>query len=113
MNLLKNNEIDFAFVCGGAYIDGNSEFGMKILVAPEVNGNTTYHSYIIVHNNSNYTNLIDLRGKKFAFTDPLSNSGKLIRHTGFFLLMKRRTHSLELTGREEIIGFTHTVTIIP
>ena len=75
--LIKNNEIDFAFVCGGAYIDGNSEFGMKILVAPEVNGNTTYHSYIIVHNNSNYTNLIDLRGKKFAFSDPLSNSGKL------------------------------------
>jgi phosphonate transport system substrate-binding protein len=76
-DLIKKNEIDFAFVCGGAYIDGNSEFGMKILVAPVVNGNTTYHSYIIVRNNSNYTGLSDLRGKKFAFSDPLSNSGKL------------------------------------
>ncbi|HWQ95878.1 MAG TPA: phosphate/phosphite/phosphonate ABC transporter substrate-binding protein [Candidatus Methylomirabilis sp.] len=75
--LIKNNEIDFAFVCGGAYIHGNSEFGMKILVAPVVRGNKTYNSYIIVQNNSNYTSLIDLRGKKFAFSDPLSNSGKL------------------------------------
>ncbi|MCX9082647.1 MAG: phosphate/phosphite/phosphonate ABC transporter substrate-binding protein [Candidatus Methanoperedens sp.] len=76
-DLIKKNEIDFAFVCGGAYIDGNSKFGMKILVAPVINGNTTYRSYIIVRNNSNYTNLSDLRDKKFAFSDPLSNSGKL------------------------------------
>ena len=77
-DLIKRNEIDFAFVCSGAYVDGNSDFGMKILVAPVINeGNTTYHSYIIVRNNSNYTRLSDLRGKKFAFSDPLSNSGKL------------------------------------
>lgn len=76
-DLIKNEEIDFAFVCSGAYIDGNSEFGMKILVAPVVYGNSTYNSYIIVHKNSNYTSLNDLRGKKFAFSDPLSNTGKL------------------------------------
>lgn len=76
-DLIKKNEIDFAFVCSGAYIDGNSEFGMKILVVPVVNGNMTYYSYIIVRNNSNYTGLSDLRGKKFAFADPLSNTGKL------------------------------------
>lgn len=76
-DLIKNNEIDFAFVCSGAYIDGHSEFGMKLLVAPEMYGKTTYHSYIIVPSNSNYTELPELRGKKFAFSDPLSNSGKL------------------------------------
>jgi len=76
-DLIKKNEIDFAFVCGGAYIDGNSEFGMKILVVPVINGNTTYRSYLIVPKDSNYTSLSDLRGKRFAFSDPLSNSGKL------------------------------------
>jgi len=76
-DLINKNEIDFAFVCSGAYVDGNSDFGMKILVAPVVNGNTTYNSYIIVGNNSNYTGFSDLRGKKFAFADPLSNTGKL------------------------------------
>ena len=77
--LIQNNEIDFAFICGGAYIDndGNTTPGLKLLVAPKVYGRTTYHSYIIVPKNSNYTNFPDLRGRKFAFSDPLSNSGKL------------------------------------
>jgi phosphonate transport system substrate-binding protein len=75
--LIKNNELDFAFVCSGAYIDGNSEFGMKLLVVPVVYNKTTYNSYIIVHNESNFTDITDLRGKKFAFSDPLSNTGKL------------------------------------
>lgn len=85
-DLIKNNEIDFAFVCGGAYIDGNSEFGMKLLVVPVVYNNTTYNSYIIVQNESNYTDLTDLRGKKFAFSDPLSNSGKLYPAYRLYLL---------------------------
>jgi len=76
-DLIKNNEIDFAFVCGGAYIEGKSEFGMKLLVVPVVHANMTYNSYIIVQNESNYTDLTDLRGKKFALADPLSNSGQL------------------------------------
>ena len=77
--LIQNNEIDVAFICGGAYIDddGKTTPGLKLLVAPQVYGKTTYNSYIIVPNNSNYTDLLDLRGKKFAFSDPLSNSGKL------------------------------------
>ena len=85
-DLIKNNEIDFAFVCSGAYIDGKSDFGMKILVAPVVNGNTTYNSFIIVNNNSNYTSLTDLRGKKFAFSDPLSNTGKFYPTYRLYLL---------------------------
>lgn len=75
-DLLKNNEIDFAFICSGAYVSGKSGSGMKLLVAPQVNGNTTYNSYIIVPKNSGYTSFTDLRGKKFAFSDPLSNTGK-------------------------------------
>jgi phosphonate transport system substrate-binding protein len=75
--LIRNNNIDFAFVCSGAYVDGNSDFGMKLLVAPTMYGKTTYNSYLIVPKNSSYNDLADLRGKKFAFSDPLSNSGKL------------------------------------
>jgi len=76
-DLIKNGEIDFAFICSGSYVDGNKEFGMKLLVAPQAYGNTTYNSYIIVHENSSYLNISELRGKRFAFSDPLSNSGKL------------------------------------
>ncbi len=76
-DLLKNKEIDFAFVCSGPYVEGNESFGLKLLVAPQMYGRTTYNSYVIVPKNSSYSNFSDLRGKKFAFTDPLSNSGML------------------------------------
>lgn len=76
--LIKNNEIDAAFVCSGAYVDGNRDFGMELLLAPQAYGETCYYSYIIVPNHSNVKKIEDLKGKKFAFTDPMSNSGKLI-----------------------------------
>ncbi len=85
-DLIKNNEIDFAFICSGPYINGSSEFGMRLLVAPSVYGRTTYNSYIIVPKNSSYTNISDLRGKRFAFSDPLSNTGKLYPTYRLFLI---------------------------
>jgi len=85
-DLIKNGEIDFAFISSGPYVDGNAEFGMKLLVAPRIHGKTTYNSYIIVPVNSSYGNLLDLRGKRFAFSDPLSNSGKLYPTYRLFLI---------------------------
>jgi phosphonate transport system substrate-binding protein len=76
-DLIKKSEIDFAFVGSGPYVEGNKEFGMKILVVPQASGINSYNSYIIVPVNSSYEYLSELRGKRFAFTDPLSNSGKL------------------------------------
>lgn len=85
-DLIKNREIDFAFISSGPYIEGKEEFGMKLLVAPKVHGRTTYNSYIIVPVNSSFMNLPDLRSKRFAFTDPLSNSGKLYPTYRLFLI---------------------------
>ncbi len=75
--LLKSQDLDAVFVCTGAYICGHEKFGMELLVAPVVNGEPYYYSYIIVPDDSNATNLEDLRGKNFAFTDLMSNTGKL------------------------------------
>lgn len=76
--LLKSEDIDLAFVCSGPYVDGHREFGMELLVAPEAYGETVYYSYIIVHKDSHIKSFEDLKGKKFAFTDPMSNTGKLV-----------------------------------
>lgn len=76
-DLVKSRYVDFAFVCSLAYVVGHEEFGMELLVVPQVDGETVYHSYIIVPADSNAGSLLDLRGKNFAFTDPLSNSGRL------------------------------------
>jgi phosphonate transport system substrate-binding protein len=76
--LVKNKEVDFAFVCAGPYTQGKKEFGMEILAVPVSNGKTVYHSYIIVSKSSPIKSFDDLRGKKFAFTDPQSNTGSLV-----------------------------------
>ncbi|RJQ15339.1 MAG: phosphate/phosphite/phosphonate ABC transporter substrate-binding protein [Nitrospiraceae bacterium] len=75
--LLKMGEIDAAFVCGGPYVDGHKEFGMELLAAPVAYGEAVYYSYIIVKKDSRINSFEELRGKRFAFTDPQSNSGKL------------------------------------
>lgn len=76
--LIKLGDIDIAFVCGLPYVDGHEEFGMELLVAPQAYGETVYYSYIIVSSDSPIESFEDLRGKTFAFTDPLSNTGKLV-----------------------------------
>lgn len=77
-HLLETGEIDAAFVCAGPYIEGKERFGLQLLAMPLVKGKPVYHSYIIVPSDSPAQRLEDLRGKAFAFTDPKSNSGKLV-----------------------------------
>jgi len=76
--LVKEGSVDAAFVCGGPYADGHKAFGMELLVAPQAYGGTVYYSYIIARKDSPVASLQELRGKSFAFTDPLSNTGKLV-----------------------------------
>lgn len=75
---LKNGNIDVAFVCGGPYVMGHDEFGLELLTAPVVNGKPLYYSYVIVGKDSKINDLHGLKGKTFAFVDPISNTGKLI-----------------------------------
>jgi phosphonate transport system substrate-binding protein len=74
--LLREGKIDIAFVCSGPYVEGRDWFGLDILVVPQAYGRTVYYSYIIAHKDSPIKSLHDLKGKIFAFTDPLSNTGR-------------------------------------
>ncbi len=76
-DLVRKNSVDAAFVCSLAYVEGHDQFGMELLVIPVVKGEPYYYSYIIVPKGSNINSLEELKGKTFAFSDPLSNSGKL------------------------------------
>ncbi len=76
--LVKNHEVDVAFVCSGPYVTGHDQFGMELLAAPVAHGQQIYYSYFIVHHNSPIASLEQLRGKRFAFTDPNSNTGHLV-----------------------------------
>lgn len=76
-DLLEQGQVDVAFVCTSAYIAGHEKFGMELLVAPMVNGKTVYYSVLLVPGDSAANDLADLRGKVFAFTDPISLSGRM------------------------------------
>lgn len=76
--MVKNKEVVGAFVCSGAYIIGHDEWEMELIASPMHSGETNYYSNIIVNVNSNFKSFEDLKGKKFAFTDPESNTGKLV-----------------------------------
>ncbi len=76
-SLLKSGEAQFAFTCTGAFLSGKYEFGLELLAVPVIDGKTTYNSYVIVNQKSKVESFRQLKGKVFAFTDPLSLSGRL------------------------------------
>lgn len=75
--LIRQRQCDLAFVCTYAYVQGNEDFGMELLVTPVVHGNTRYHSLFLVPASSDVESILELRGKRFASSDPLSNTGWL------------------------------------
>lgn len=76
-DLVKSGDVTVAIVCTNPYLEGRDDFGMELLAAPQVNGNTVYYSLLIVNQASAAESLDELRGASFAFSDPLSNSGRL------------------------------------
>ena len=76
--LLEDRQVDTAFVCAGPYVTDHNKFGLEILAVPQVSGQPLYYAYIVVHKNSPIKNFAQLRQKAFAFTDPNSNTGKLV-----------------------------------
>ncbi len=76
--LLGQGQIDLAFICSGPYVTGKEKYGFELLATPQVQGSHFYRSYLIVNKESPFQRLEDLRGRVFAFTDPKSNTGKLV-----------------------------------
>ncbi len=76
-DMVRTGDVTFALVCTNPYLQGRDDFAMELLAAPEVNGEPTYYSYLVVRADAAFDSLDDLRGRTFAFSDPLSNSGRL------------------------------------
>lgn len=76
--LLRTRNVEIAFICAGPYVSDHDNFKAELLAAPQAYGEAVYYSYIIVPIDSPLTDFEKLRGKKFAFTDPKSNTGYLV-----------------------------------
>ncbi|MFO1441839.1 PhnD/SsuA/transferrin family substrate-binding protein [Bacillus sp. Bva_UNVM-123] len=75
--MLESGEVDIAFICSLSYAIGTNGQYIIDVAAPEIKGRAIYQSYTIVNKNSTYESLEELEGKKFAFTDPYSYTGRL------------------------------------
>jgi len=76
--LLGKGLIDMAFICSGPYVSGKDRYGFELLAIPQVRDSHFYCSYLIVNRDSPFHQLEDLKGRSFAFTDPESNTGRLV-----------------------------------
>jgi phosphonate transport system substrate-binding protein len=77
-DLLASGQLDAALLCTGGYLDiqRRDPGAVEVLAAPVVHGESTYRSLVIVPAGSPARSLADLAGKRFAFTDELSLSGR-------------------------------------
>lgn len=78
--LFPRKQIDLAFVCTGPYAIDRDRFGFEGIATPVIRQAPYYQSYLIVNRNSDFAGLADLKGRKFALTDPDSNTGSLVPH---------------------------------
>lgn len=73
------NQVDIAFIGPASYVKMVAQYGEKPLLARiEVNGKPRLSGYIVTTVNSPLRHISDLRGKRFAFTDPDSTMGTII-----------------------------------
>lgn len=76
-DLVRQGQVDIAFVCSLPYIIGKERAGMELLAVPKTKGKPLYYSYVIVPVDSLAKSIEDLKGKLYAYPDQLSNSGYL------------------------------------
>jgi len=74
---LRVNKLDIAFLTPASYVLAKSEANVRVALKSERKGNPYYYAAIITRADSGIKKLEDLRGKTFAFGDPLSTSANV------------------------------------
>ena len=76
-DLLSQGNLDAGWVCGAPYLLNRAT--QRLLAVPVWQGRPLYQSYLIVPSRDTSTrHITDLRGRVFAYSDPLSNSGYFV-----------------------------------
>ncbi len=77
--LIINQELDAAWICGLPYTRLQANKQNNLLAVALYQGQPLYQSYLIVPaTDKTSTNIIDLKNRVFAYSDPDSNSGFLV-----------------------------------
>jgi len=82
---MTSGNVDIGWVGPLDYVIAHQKNGAEAVTKSVRNGKPSYLAFIIVNANSNINSVADLKGKKFAFGDPLSTSSNLYPR---FLMLK-------------------------
>ncbi|HXK27395.1 MAG TPA: phosphate/phosphite/phosphonate ABC transporter substrate-binding protein, partial [Candidatus Binatia bacterium] len=74
---LRVNKLDIAFLTPASYVLAKNEANVRVVLKSERKGNPYYYAAIITRADSGIKKLEDLRGKTFAFGDPMSTSANV------------------------------------
>jgi len=74
---LRGNKLDIAFLTPASYVLAKNEANVRVALKSERKGSPYYYAAIITRADSGIKTLEDLRGKTFAFGDPLSTSANV------------------------------------
>jgi phosphonate transport system substrate-binding protein len=81
---LRVNKLDVAFLTPASYVLAKSEANVRVVLKSERKGSPYYYAAIITRADSGIKSLEDLRGKTFAFGDPLSTSANVFPRKMFY-----------------------------
>lgn len=70
-------KVDVAFLAPLSYVLAKDKGCAQLLLTSVRGGSPTFQGQVRVHVDSNITDLCQLKGKKFAFSDPVSTSGSM------------------------------------
>ena len=74
---LRVNKLDIAFLTPASYVLAKNEANVRVVLKSERKGSPYYYAAIITRIDSGIKTLDDLRGKTFAFGDPMSTSANV------------------------------------
>jgi phosphonate transport system substrate-binding protein len=74
---LRANKLDIAFLTPASYVLAKNEANVTVVLKSERKGSPFYYAAIITRADSGIKKLEDLRGKTFAFGDPVSTSANV------------------------------------
>jgi len=74
---LRVNKLDIAFLTPASYVLAKNEANVRVVLKSERKGSPYYYAAIITRADSGIKRLEDLRGKSFAFGDPVSTSANV------------------------------------
>lgn len=74
---LRVGKLDIAFLTPASYVLAKNEANVRVALKSERKGSPFYYAAIITRTDSGIKSLEDLRGKVFAFGDPLSTSANV------------------------------------